>query len=235
MISPEDRAAASTSLLLQALPSEYVEPLLKEASVRHYDRGETVFLHGETAEAIHVVLEGWTKLYRISPNGNEAVVSVFTKGHSFGEAVVFRATHYPVSCEAVTECRLLQIPARSLVAQLRDEPEMSFAILGAIFQHLHDLVGQIEQIKARPGAQRLAEFLLNLCQNNSGACVVTLPYDKALIAGRLGMKPESLSRAFSRLQSVGVRTSKNHAEIDDIAALQDYVERDPAAAWNKSL
>jgi hypothetical protein len=57
------------------------------------------------------------------------------------------------------------------------------------------LVGQIEQFKAQSSAQRVAEFLASLCVVEDGAGTVTLPYDKALIAGRLGMKPESLSRS----------------------------------------
>jgi hypothetical protein len=49
------------------------------------------------------------------------------------------------------------------------------------------------------------------------------------------MKPESLSRAFSKLRPQGVRIAKNHASIDNIEALRDYAEEDPAAAWNKAL
>jgi CRP-like cAMP-binding protein len=41
------------------------------------------------------VAEGWVKLYRIAPSGAEAVVGVFTKGESFGEAVAFRHDTYP--------------------------------------------------------------------------------------------------------------------------------------------
>jgi hypothetical protein len=62
---------------------------------------------------------------------------------------------------------------------------------------------------------------------------VTLPYDKVLIAGRLGMKPESLSRAFARLKTVGVKVKKNHAEIEDIEVLRHYAEADPADSWSK--
>jgi biotin operon repressor len=54
-----------------------------------------------------------------------------------------------------------------------------------------------------------------------------------LIAGRLGMKPESLSRAFQKLRKVGVKVLQNHAEIADLAALRDYAEEDPAEAWNR--
>ncbi len=54
-----------------------------------------------------------------------------------------------------------------------------------------------------------------------------------LIAGRLGMKPESLSRAFGALKSHGVKIKQNKAEISDLDALRTYAEEDPANAWGQ--
>ncbi|MDT8328590.1 MAG: Crp/Fnr family transcriptional regulator [Roseovarius sp.] len=226
---------ARQSLLMKPLPSAVAEALLSDATPRDFARGETIFLQDEKATVVHVVLDGWVKLYRIAPNGNETVVNVFTRGHSFGEAVAFRLKPYPVSAEAVTDCTLLQISARRFISMLEREPEMAIAVVASTFQHLHDLVGQVEQIKSQTGAQRVADFLIRLCTCTSGSCVVTLPYDKLLIAGRLGMKPESLSRAFAKLKPVGVHVSRHHATIDDIDALHDYAEKDPADAWSKVL
>jgi hypothetical protein len=60
---------------------------------------------------------------------------------------------------------------------------------------------------------------------------VDLPYEKNLIAGRLGMKPESLSRAFRRLGDKGVAIDRNHITIGDVAALRAYSAEDPAQSW----
>jgi CRP-like cAMP-binding protein len=147
---------ARTSLLLRTLPEAVTDALLADASIREFTRGETVFLQGEKASVVHIVLEGWIKLYRIAPNGNEAVVSVFTRGHSFGEAVAFRLRSYPVSAEAVTDCVLMQISAPRFISILKREPEVAIAVVASTFQHLHDLVGQVEQIKSQTGAQRVA-------------------------------------------------------------------------------
>ena len=101
---PTDRQKkiAQNSLLLKSFPQQICDMVLSMSSWRTYDRGETLFLQGETAQAIHIVMDGWVKLYRIAPNGGEAVVNVFAKGESFGEAVTFRGLAYPVSAEAVT-------------------------------------------------------------------------------------------------------------------------------------
>ena len=224
---------ARTSLFVRSLPEQHVEPLLARAVFRHYERGETIFLQDEPAEGVHVVLEGWVKLYRVSPNGAEAVVGVFARGQSFGEAVAPRNHPYPVSAEAVTACELMVLPASALVAMMRKDPDVCVSILASTFSHLHDLVEQLEQLKAQTGAQRVAEFLLSLCRQETGGCTVDLPYDKALIAGRLGMKPESLSRAFARLKPAGVTIRRNHAQIADIRRLREYAGEDPAHAWNR--
>lgn len=233
MAHEQNKAVARNSLLLRSLPDQHVETLLSHGIFRHYDRGETIFLQDEEAAEIHVMIEGWAKLFRIAPNGSETVVSVFARGESFGEAVALKGARYPVSAEAVTPAEVLHIPSSLLVSLMKQEPQISISILASTFAHLHSLVEQLEQLKAQTGAQRVAEFLLKLCRCDSGGCEVVLPYDKVLIAGRLGMKPESLSRAFARLKTAGVEIKKNHAVIEDVQKLRGYAEIDPAEAWHK--
>ncbi len=234
MLAASDRATALKSILISGLPVDLRDQLLAQATIRSSDRGSTVILQDEPAHSIFVVLDGWVKLYRLLQSGTEAVVEIFTKGQSFGEAVAFRGDLYPVTAEAVTDCRLLQIRAASVLKMMKSRPELFTAILASTFLHLHALVGQIEQLKAQTGAQRVAEFLLDLSPVEDGACAVTLPYDKVLIAGRLGMKPESLSRAFARLRATGVRVQQNRAVIADIARLRAYIEEDRAQAWSRA-
>lgn len=232
-MKPDLIALARKSVLLASIPEHVALEVLKGAQFRRFSRGETIFLQGERAAAVFIVAEGWVKLCRFAPSGAEAVVAVFTKGSSFGEAVAFRHDTYPVAAEAVTDCALIRIEADLILRLIRANPEVAISILSATFTHLHDLVAQVEQLKAQTGAQRVAEFLMELAPCSEGACEVTLPYDKVLIAGRLGMKAESLSRAFARLKEHGVVIRQNMARIDDLAKLRDYVEEGPAVG--KSL
>lgn len=232
-LTPDQTDIARRSILLASLPEETFEAVLGLARIRRFERGSTIFLQGEQASAIYIVTEGWVKLYRISPSGSEAVVGVFTKGRSFGEAVAFSHLTYPVAAEAVTDCCLIRIEADSLLRQIRESPEVAISILAATYVHLNSLVAQLEGLKAQTGAQRLAEFLLDLAPCRVGPCEVTLPYDKVLIAGRLGMKPESLSRAFAKLRDHGVTMRHSTASIDDLVVLRLYAEEDPANAWGR--
>jgi CRP-like cAMP-binding protein len=234
-VQSNDNSTAKRSSLLAGLPPDVTGAILDVAVTQSYGRGETIFLQGEPANILRIVLDGWVKLYRTAPNGGEAVIGVFTGGQSFGEAVVLSGGVYPVTAEAVTDCRIMQVSATAVFELIRRRPEIVGTILGSMHAHLHNLVAQIEQLKARTGAQRLAEFLLELCPLERGSCAVRLPYDKALIAGRLGMKPESLSRAFTKLRKVGVAITRNNAAIADIERLRRFAEEDPALAWTRDI
>jgi CRP/FNR family transcriptional regulator, dissimilatory nitrate respiration regulator len=229
-----DRRIALQALLLRNLPEELGIGLIESAAARTYARGEAIFLQGDSADFIGVVLDGWVKLFRIKPNGAEAVIGVFTRGNSFGEAPAVMQGTFPVSAAAVTDCRLLMVRAAPLIELMARNPVVTRAILAATLTHLHGLVHQIEQLKAQSGAQRLAEFLVSLTPVDAGSCTLTLPYDKSLVAARLGMQPESLSRALARLRALGVNVPQNQVVIEDVAALRAFSEEDRVASWRRA-
>ncbi len=232
-MKPEHIEVTRRAIMFAGLSEPIQAEILAGAREKHFERGATIFLQGEDADAFYIVADGWVKLYRIAPSGAEAVVGVFARGRSFGEAVALRNSIYPVSAEAVTDCTLVRIDAAVILRVLRDDPQVAVSIIAAAFSHLQSLVTQVESLKAQTGAQRVAEFLLELAKCETGACQVTLPYDKVLIAGHLGMKPESLSRAFAKLRDHGVRVRHNQANIANIEALREYAAEDPANAWSR--
>lgn len=225
-LTDEDRAIVRQTPLFSAMSEVSFTTLLRDIALSRRERGEVLFDQGEPATAFFVVLDGWVKLYRMTAAGDEAIVAVFSRGQSFGEAACFSCGDYPVAGETVTRARILSISARQLAERIREAPEIGLAMLASTSQHLHLLVRQIEELKAQTGAERLAEFLLALASVEDGPCIVMLPYEKSLIAGRLGMKPESLSRAFQRLRPLGVRIERDVAHIADVARLSDFLSRE---------
>jgi CRP-like cAMP-binding protein len=212
--------AVKKSVLLNGLSEEMRDNLLKDSVRRSYSEGETIFVQGDAARAVFIVLSGFVKLSRLTPSGTEAEVTIMGRNRSFAEAMVLRGEPYPVTAEAISDCTLLQIDGVRLRQFLLENQEFAIRMLASTFVHLQGLVDQIERLKAHTGVQRVAQFLADLTDLENGACEVSLPYNKRLIAGHLGMQPESLSRAFARLREHGVRVDANKAEIDDIAALR---------------
>lgn len=229
-MTPLDWNIVRSTPLFGGMSSDVLRSLLGHIVPRVCAKGVILFQQGEPAKDFFVVLDGWVKVYRQTPEGDEAVVVVFKRGETFAEGAMFAGGRYPVSAETVAPTRVLQIDGQHLRQSILDNPHMAFAMMASMSGHLKALVEQIEQIKLLSGSQRLAEFLLRLCPNAENAAVVGLPYDKALIANRLGMKPESLSRSLSRLRRLGVTVEREQVRISDVRRLLNFVEDRDARA-----
>lgn len=232
-MDPATDATVRQSAMLASVPRPLQDRILTGAVVRRVPAGSILFLQGEAPNAVFILADGWVKLYRVAPSGSEAVVSVLTRGRSFGEAVALRDVPYPVSAETITDSTVVRIDATRLRREMQADPQLAIGLLAATYVHLQSLVAQVEQLKARSGVQRVAEFLLGLAVCDSGGCEVMLPYNKTLIAGRLGMKPESLSRAFARLRDYGVTIETNTARIADLDVLRELAAEDPGKPWTR--
>jgi CRP-like cAMP-binding protein len=223
-LTPGDLQVISRIAVFQGLKPETIEHVLEPATAIMMKAHDTLFRQGDPATAFYIVVDGWLKLYRITPSGGEAVINTLTKGDSFAEAVAFTGTVYPACAEAVSEARVVRIPADHVVRCIRQSPDIALAMIASTSLHLHQLVQQVEHLKAQSGVQRVAEFLVSLAPVEQGSCVIALPYDKVLIAARLGLKPESLSRAFAKLRSIGVTVHASHVALSDVAKLRQIAD-----------
>lgn len=189
-------------------------------------KGATLFHEGDPATCFYLILSGWVALYRDTGAGERAVVGVFGADDTIAEAAMFLNQRFPVSAEAADKTELCVIERAGFEAQLKANPDLSLGMLAAISMHLHRLVGQVEQLKTQNAQQRLAGFLLSYCGGEPGPCRIRLPYDKALIASRLGMQPESFSRTLARLGTHGVAAEGGEIVVADPAGLA-HLTRQP--------
>lgn len=194
--------------------------LLAAAWVQSFPRNTTLFLQGDPASRFYVVLDGWAKLFRTSEDGDETVIGVFARGESFAEAAIFDKATYPVTAATVAASRLLVIPAAPFIRELAAHADYALRMLASLSRHTRRLVRQVEQLTLKSSTERVADYLLRLCPRDAGAVVVQLPLDKALIAGRLGMQPETLSRSLAKLRPLGIVSKGPQVSIADVATLR---------------
>jgi CRP-like cAMP-binding protein len=227
--TPLDLKRLARTGLLATLPPAATDRLLAPARVETLARREALFRQGEPTTGFFIVIDGVLKLSRLTCAGEEAVIQILGRGDSVAAASAFVDHRYLVTAEAVTDARVLRIPMEHLFDCITEMTDVARAIMMATAQHLGELVQHVEELKARSGLQRVAEFLASLCPAPSGPCEVMLPYDKILIAGRLGITPESLSRMFAKLKPAGVEVDRARVTIADVGVLHALAAEAEAA------
>jgi CRP-like cAMP-binding protein len=230
-----DLQVITQAAVFRGLGAETVEHIIAPATAIRLLAHACLTRQQDLATAFFIVIDGWVKIYRNAPSGEETVINMLKKGDSYAESVALTGNYYLASANAVTDARIARIPADHVVRCIRHDAQIGLAMIASTSERLAGLVQQAEQLKAYTGLQRVAEFITSLCAVEQGACVIALPYDKVIIASLLGLTPEYLSRAFARLRSDGVLVNASRVTVHDVARLRQVAGEDRVAVrWRDS-
>jgi CRP-like cAMP-binding protein len=186
-----------------------------------------LFQKGDLPKGFFVVVFGQIKLAFPSSQGNEKVVQILGPRQSFGEAVMFLDRPCPVFAEGLVDSLLLHIGSAPVFELLERDPLFARRMLAGLSMRLHSLVEDVETYSLRSSAQRVVGYLLQHCPQQEGPCEgsfeISLPTSKQVIASRLNLTPETLSRIFHDLSANGlIGVSGKQITINDVKRLREF-------------
>lgn len=211
--------------LFATVDNETLARLTLEAKVETFDDGAVIFRQGDPVSAVIVILHGFVKILRIASCGDETLVGISSDGETVGEPPASANETCRVSAEAIGPTSVLKIPAPRFARLMKESPSLCMAVMQDGKDKVAALITEIESLKAQNADQRLANFILSLCPPGEEQCRFRLPYDKRLIAARLGVKQETLSRAFAKLREHGVRTETRDVLVESVSRLADQCDQ----------
>ncbi|MCP4041568.1 MAG: Crp/Fnr family transcriptional regulator, partial [Gammaproteobacteria bacterium] len=157
---------------------------------------------GDPARSFFLMQKGQIKLYRLASSGQEKIIEIIRPGHTFAEAVMFMEQHvYPVSAEALQDCEVISFDVRTFLGVLRHSMNTCFRVMGSMSMRLRARVAEIEHLCLHDATFRLADYLLDEVEQ---ASQIMLRVPKSVLAARLSIQNETLSRILKRLRKIGI-------------------------------
>ncbi|HTH15941.1 MAG TPA: helix-turn-helix domain-containing protein [Magnetospirillum sp.] len=222
-LSATDLHVCAQAPLFAALAPDDLAQLLEHAQAMSYPETGLLFSQGDASDRFFVVLEGRVNLFALTETGDQSIIEVFDPITTFAEAAMFSSGKFPLNCEVVAGSRLVHIPAGPFLKRLSENRQLAFHLMSGLSRWQLRLIHEITELKIKSPGQRLASFLLALAQGQEGSAQVRLPITKAVLASRIGIAPESLSRALGRLKAVGVESHGREVVLTDLDALRRLV------------
>lgn len=212
--------------LFQELTPDQLAILETACRERRLAKGEMLFQKGDLFKGFYVVVFGQIKLAFPSSQGNEKVMQIIGPRQSFGEAIMFLDRPCPVFAEGLLDSLLLHIASAPVFELLEADPLFARRMLAGLSMRLHSLVQDVETYSLRSSAQRVVGYLLQYCPQEGesrGSFDISLPTSKQVIASRLNLTPETLSRIFHDLASNGlIGVSGKKITINDVKQLREF-------------
>lgn len=214
--------------LFQELTAQQIDHIAAQVREKRLTKGEMLFQKGDPSRGFYLIVFGQLKLAFPASNGNEKVVDILGPKQSFGEAVMFMDRPYPVLAEAIADTLLLHIGKEVVFELLENDPSFARHLLAGLSMRLHSLVQDVESYSLRSSAQRVIGYLLQHCPNESGGNCdsridITLPTSKQIIASRLNLTPETLSRIFHDLADAKlIDVNGKQVVVHSLKRLREY-------------
>ncbi len=220
-------AALRRAALFKELDEKALGMLAARAVERRFQKDEVLFVAGEEARGLYVIVSGAVRAFRESVDGREQVIHVERAGATIAEVPVFDDGAYPSTAAAEEETTVLFIDKRDVRILCLAHPEITLAALKVLAGRLRRCAELVEALSLREVGQRLARFLLAEARR-SGArsergMSVNLTQTNQQIAARIGTVREVVSRALARLQHEGlILVEGRQLIIPDEQALESF-------------
>ncbi|APW37288.1 transcriptional regulator [Rhodoferax koreense] len=196
-------------------------------------RGDALYNNGDDFVSLYTVRTGFFKTSVSCDSGREQVTGFQMAGEILGLDGIHTG-HHQSDAVALEDAEVCSIRFDRLETVSREIPAMQ--------HHLHQLMsreivrdhGMMLLLGGMRAEERLASFLLNLAARlrtrGFSACEFVLRMTREEIGSYLGLKLETISRAFSRLAALGIiEVQQKHVRILDIHQLE-HVEQEEALA-----
>ena len=189
--------------------------------------GQVLFRRGTPSTGFYMVRDGRMQLSVFNSEGTVKVLEIISPGGAFGHAVMFLREPYPVDATALVDTHLVFVPASAVDRILDGDPALARLMLASMARRLQAKVQDITMLSLQSATQRIVAYVLGAMRDDAGpsgpSATVELPALKQVLASRLGMTPETFSRAIRTLSTEGLLSVDGSVvEIPDVAALDTY-------------
>jgi len=166
---------------------------------------QTIFTQGDEANAVFYVQKGKVKLTVVSKTGKEATIGILSEGNFFGEGSLAGQALRMGSAAAMTDCQLLRIEKKAMMAALHREHAFSDMfvayLLARNIRYEEDLVDQL----FNSSEKRLAPVLLMLAHfGKEGVPETVVPrISQETLAEMVGTTRSRVSFFMNRFRKLG--------------------------------
>lgn len=200
--------------------------LLPHVHVQAFSAGQSLFQRGDEAGAFFLLHRGTVKLYRVSDGGHEKIMRLIQPGQSFAESIMFMdISAYPVHARGLRSGVLVAIESTAYLEIMRASFATCRTVLARMTERIQAHWDEIEALTLQNSRYRIVHYLISLASaRDVGETTITLPVSKSLIAAKLAVTPETLSRVLRLLVEADLIEMQGYRlHIPSLAALREHI------------
>lgn len=234
--SPSEIEIASGSTILRGLKSEEIDSVLAAAWVKGLADGAFFFLEADPAVKAYILLDGKVKLLQVTPAGQQVILGYLVPGRVYGIIAVLKKVTYPVSAQAVGECRAMSWDQATLNQLMERYPRMALNALRIMAGQIRQFQNTVRDLSTQRVEQRIARAVLRLARESGRkteeGVLIDLPLSRQDLAEMTGTTLYTVSRVLKEWEKNGIVHSQRQRVVISyphglVSIAEDLPDRDP--------
>lgn len=202
--------------LFEGLSGEEIDTICSRAVKRVYPAGSTVFVGGQEADGLYIIVSGRVKVLMLYPDGREKTLAVLGPGETVGELVLFGSDLRSANVETMETTAFLVIAREIIRTLLLETPTLAVRIIELLSARLRRANNQIEELTFHNARSRVIYTIVHLTEEHGRKVGQNLelqfPLTHVELAKLVGVTRETVTKILSDLQKKDL-ISYNHSRI----------------------
>lgn len=194
------------------LDRQQIRRILDQSTTRRYDEGVAVFEEGAAADRFFLLLDGYIRVVRITPNGDQVTALHIPSGQLFGIARALGRDTYPATAMTAAESLSLSWPMRlwdEFVASYDGFATETYKTVG---HRVGEMNTRIVELATQQVEQRVANAILRLVNQTGrkvdGGIEIDFPITRQDLSELTGTTLHTVSRLLSAWEKQGLVESR---------------------------
>lgn len=193
--------------LMQNLTEPACQAIIDQGRYCLVEQGSYFFHQGQEAVTMYILLSGQVKLTQVTQAGEQVIVGYCRAGDGLGIIVALSETEYPLTAEAVIDCKAVSWQRGTMTQLMLTYPQLALNGMGMIAQRFVKLQERYRDISTRRVEQRIARALLRLVRQFGKkvpeGVLIDMPITRQDLAEMTGTNLYNVSRILSKWEKAG--------------------------------
>lgn len=186
---------------------EALDDMLARAVSFRTTKNSHVFREGEEADSFFLLLDGYVRVVKVTPDGEQVIVRHIATGELLGIAKAIGRDTYPANAVAAVDCVLLAWPSNTWDAIVSKHPGFATNTYAMVGSRLVGTQDRVVELATERVEQRVANAIIGLAREtgrktNEGI-LIDFPISRQDISEMTGTTLHTVSRLLSRWDAKG--------------------------------
>lgn len=192
----------------QGMNDDALVELLDVARSVRVEKGKPIFTQDDPAREFFLLLDGYVRVVKLTPDGEQVVPRYISAGELFGIAKALDLDRYPASAVTAVDCVVLVWPNSIWESLISRHPGFATNTYKTVGKRLAETQAQLVELATARVEQRVANAILKLA-NQTGrktdeGILIDFPVSRQDISEMTGTTLHTVSRLLSAWEDNGL-------------------------------